>query len=209
MASRWLATLVLWAGGLISLGLNAYAQEPEWIPLFNGKDLSGWKVGENPQSVRVEDGQLVVNGPRAHAFYVGDDGAASFRDFHFHAEVMTMPGANSGIYFHSQYQSEGWPNTGYEAQVNNTQGDPRKTGGLYAVKDNFSAPVGDKEWFTYEIIVQGRRITIKINGRAVTDYTEPSDLDRPERHLSEGTFALQAHDPGSKVYFRNLKVKRL
>jgi hypothetical protein len=209
MAFRWLGTFALLSGGLISQGPDAYAQESEWIQLFNGQDLSGWKVGENPQSVRVEDGTLVVNGPTAHAFFVGDDGSASFRDFHFQAEVMTMPGANSGIYFHSRYQAEGWPNTGYEAQVNNTQGDQRKTGGLYAVKDNFSAPVGDKEWFTYEIIVQGKRIIIKINGRTVTDYTEPSDLDRPERHLSEGTFALQAHDPGSKVYFRNLKVKRL
>ena len=49
----------------------------------------------------------------------------------------------------------------------------------------------------------------KINGETTVDYTEPDDLKRPERQLSQGTFALQAHDPGSKVLFRKLRVKVL
>eukprot|EP01043_Picozoa_sp_COSAG02_P108969 COSAG02_NODE_45019_length_361_cov_0.583969_1_plen_64_part_10 len=64
-----------------------------------------------------------------------------------------MPGANSGIYFHTKFLKSGWPNRGYEAQVNNTQSDKKKTGGLYNVKDNFKAPVKDNEWFDYDIIV--------------------------------------------------------
>jgi hypothetical protein len=105
--------------------------------------------------------------------------------------------------------NQGWPDKGYEAQVNNTQGDPKKTGGLYDVKDNFRAPAKDNEWFEYEIIVQDKRVQVKINGETITDYTEPEDLDRPQRQLASGTFALQAHDPDSKVYYRDLKVKRL
>jgi len=185
------------------------AENDEWITLFNGKDLTGWRVGENPDSVKVEDGMIVVHGPRAHAFYVGEDGKATFRNFHLQAQVLTYPKANSGIYFHTRYQEEGWPNRGYEAQVNNSHSDPKRTGGLYNVQDNYKAVAKDNEWFQYDIIVEGKHIVIKIDGTTISDYTEPDDLKRPERQLSEGTFALQAHDPQSKVCYRDLKVKVL
>ncbi len=189
-------------------GLPLYGQD-SWIDMFNGRDLLGWHINENPNSVYVENGCLVTHGPRAHVYYVGKDGHAEFKNFHFKCQVMTRPQANSGIYFHTRFQNHDWPASGYEAQVNNTQGDPKKTGGLYNVKDNLESPVGDDEWFEYEIIVKGKRITVKINGETITDYTEPDDLNRPERQLSKGTFALQAHDPDSKVLYRQLKVKRL
>ena len=193
------------------LAANVFADDKAgWISMFNGKDLAGWKTNEKPGSFKVEDGAIVVNGPRSHAFYVGDDGKAEFKDFHLKADVMTMPNSNSGIYFHTRFLDEGWPNRGYESQVNNTyKKDPKKTAGLYNVKDNFKAPVGDNEWFLYEIIVEGKRIVVKINGETVTDYTEPDDLVRPDRQLSQGRIALQAHDPGSKVLFKNLKIKSL
>jgi hypothetical protein len=180
-----------------------------WIELFNGKDMSGWKIAEHPDAFQVEDGKMVVFGPRAHAFYVGPDGNASFKNFHFQADVMTTPGSNSGIYFHTQYQNQGWPSRGYEAQVNQTHRDPKKTGGLYNVQDNYEVPAKDNEWFKYEIIVEGKHIVVKIDGKTISDYTEPGELDRPDRQLSSGTFALQAHDPMSKVYYRNLRVKPL
>ena len=185
------------------------AQEDGWTKMFNGKDLDGWKVNENEKSVYIEDGCLVTHGPRAHVFYVGEKENAEFTNFHFKAKVKTMPKSNSGIYFHTKFLKSGWPNKGYEAQVNNTQSDPKKTGGLYNVKDNFEAPVKDNEWFDYEIIVKDKHIVVKINGKTITDYTEPDDLDRPERQLSSGTFALQAHDPVSKVFYKDLMVKKL
>ncbi len=185
------------------------APSDEWIKMFDGQTLDGWRVNENQPSVYVEDGCLVTHGPRAHAFYVGEDGKADFKNFHFKAKVKTMPGSNSGIYFHTQFLESGWPDKGYEAQVNNTQGDPKKTGGLYAVQDNFKAPVKDDEWFDYEIIVRDKHIVVKINGDTISDYTEPDDLNRPNRQLSNGTFALQAHDPNSKVYYKDLFVKPL
>lgn len=180
-----------------------------WISLFNGEDLSGWRIGENADSFQVDDGTLVVFGPRAHAFYVGPTGDASFKNLHLKCDVMTTPGSNSGIYFHTKYQADGWPNTGYEAQVNQTHSDPKKTGGLYNVQDNFEAPAKDNEWFEYEIIVDGKHIVIKIDGKTISDYTEPDDLDRPDRQLSSGTIAIQAHDPKSKVFFRNLRLREL
>ncbi len=185
---------------------SAFAAD-NWVSLFNGKDLMGWHIGENPSAFTVEDGCLVVNGTRGHAFYIGKDGHHECGDFHFKAKVKTMPKSNSGIYFHTHFQAEGWPQTGYEAQVNNTHGDPKKTGGLYNVQDNFEAPAEDGEWFDFEIIVKGKHVLVMINGKVTADYTEPQDLKRPTRQLSSGTFALQAHDPVSKVYFKDLMLK--
>lgn len=183
----------------------------EWIEMFDGKSMDGWKVGENSDSWKVEDGCLVCKGPRAHLFYVGQE--KPFKNFHFKAEVMTTPGSNSGIYFHTKYQEKGWPKYGYECQVNITQGDPKKSSGLYAVQDVLEAPAKDNEWYTQEIIVEGRHVITKVNGKVMVDYTEPENKpafsDDFERRLGDGTFALQAHDPDSKVYFRNMQVMRL
>ncbi len=137
----------------------------------------------------------------------------AIQELPFSAEVMTTPGSNSGIYFHTKYQEKGWPKYGYECQVNITQGDPKKSSGLYAVQDVMEAPAKDNEWYTQEIIVEGRKVTTKVNGKVLVEYTEPENKpafsDDFERRLGEGTFALQAHDPDSKVYFRNLQVMRL
>lgn len=183
--------------------------DSSWVSLFDGKTLQGWKASENKDSCRVEDGAICVNGPRSHLFYVGDVNDGKFKNFELKCKVKTLPNSNSGIYFHTDYQDEGWPAKGYEAQVNNTGGDPKKTGGLYAVQDVFEAPAKDNEWFDYHIIVDGKRIMVKINGATTADYTEEDGLDREGRRLSSGTFALQAHDPGSKVLYKDVRVKVL
>ncbi len=192
-------------------GVSADEAKGGVVSLFDGKSLAGWRASENKDSWFVKEGMLVCHGPRSHLFYVGE--LAPFKNFHFKTEVMTTPGSNSGIYFHTRYQEDGWPKYGYECQVNITHRDPKKTGGLYAVADVFDPPVKDNQWYTQEIIVQGNRIVLKVNGQILVDYEEPEDKpitdDQFERRLSEGTFALQAHDPDSKVFFRNLQVKPL
>ena len=183
-----------------------------FISLFNGKDLDGWKANEKPDVFKVVDGNIVVNGPVCHLFYVGPVQNHEFKDFHFKAQVMTFPNSNSGIYFHTKYQDKGFPNAGFECQVNNTyKADPKKTGGLYAIKDVMNtAPVGDNEWFDYDIIVKGKHVEIKINGKTTAEWTQPDDW-KPRgfsaRQIGSGTFALQGHDPGSKVMYRNIRVK--
>ena len=181
-----------------------------WISLFDGKSMNGWKASENTESWSIQDGEVVAKGPRSHLFYVGPE--APFKNFHFKCEVMTKPRSNSGIYFHSKFQDKGWPKFGYEAQVNNTGVDPKRTGSLYAVKNVTEAAAKDNEWFTEEIIVEGKRIQIKVNGKTLVDFTEEPDRQPGKnftRILSEGTFAFQAHDPGSEVHYRNIQVKRL
>lgn len=185
----------------------------DWVSLFNGTSLDGWKVGTNANTFSVENGTIVVNGNVAHLFYDGPVQQHSFKNFEFKADVLTMPGSNSGIYFHTQYQESGWPQKGYEAQVNNPHTDWRRTGSLYAIEDIKEVYVKDGEWFTEHIIVNGQSITIKINDKTVVEYTEPENVQRPEgmkgRVLSAGTFALQGHDPKSKVLYKNIMVKPL
>lgn len=189
---------------------NTCAAEDGWISLFDGKTMNGWKASENRDSWKVEDGKLVCFGPRSHLFYVGDVAGATFKDFELKMDVLLHPGANSGVYLHTAYQEKGWPGKGYEAQVNNTHSDRKKTGGLYGVKDVLDhSPAKDNEWWTYELIVKGKRIVLKVNGEVTCDYTEPPDLNRPERQLSSGTIALQAHDPKSRVEYKNIMIKLL
>jgi len=203
--------LAVLASCLVATSGRARADEPGFETLFDGKSLAGWKASENTDSWKLVDGEIVCHGPRSHLFYVGGDPAAPpvFKNFHFKAEVMTKPKANSGIYFHTKYQDNGWPSQGHEAQVNNTSGDPVRTGSLYNVVKNFEAPAKDDQWFTEEVIVEGNRIVIKVDGKTIVDHTEKTAEVKDGRKLSSGTFALQAHDPGSEVHYRNIRVKRL
>jgi len=196
---------------LTGLTASAAAEEPGFTTLFDGKSLAGWKVNENPESWKVVDGELVCRGPRSHLFYVGTDPArpAEFKNFHFKAEVLTKPQANSGIYFHTRYQPDGWPAQGHEAQVNNSQSDPVRTGSLYNVVKNLEPPARDDVWFTEEVVVEGDHIVIKVDGKTIVDYHEKTAEVKDGRKLSSGTFALQAHDPGSEVHYRNIRVKPL
>jgi len=197
---------------LIATAIQAEgAKEKGWTILFDGKTFSGWKANENKDTWSLEDGAIVCYGDRSHLFYTGDD--KPFINFEFKCDVMTTPGSNAGIYFHTKYQDTGWPKFGYEAQVNVTHKDPKKTGSLYGVVNVSDPPCKDNEYWTQHIIVKDKQITIKINGETVVDYTESGDQeaasDKFERRLDKGTFALQGHDPMSKVYFKNIRVKRL
>ncbi|NIA28385.1 MAG: DUF1080 domain-containing protein [Actinobacteria bacterium] len=183
-----------------------------WISLFDGKTLDGWKASETPGTFTVKDGMIVVHGKRSHLFYVGPVHNHNFKNFEFKADVMTTPGSNSGIYFHTEYQQDGWPKKGYESQINNSHSDWKRTSGLYDVVNIKDAPAKDNEWFTQHIIVQGKHIIVQTNGKTIVDYTEPENVvrkDWPGRKLSSGTFALQGHDPKSIVYYKNIMVKPL
>jgi len=183
--------------------------------LFDGKTLDGWKAAENPATFKVEDGCIVANGQRAHLFYMGPVNNHDFKNFHLRAEVKTFPKANSGIYFHTEYQEKDWPKKGFECQVNATHSDRKKTGGLYGVKDVLdNAPNKDGEWFTYDIIVKDKKVTLMIDGKVTSEWEQPADFKGPNegskgRVLDHGTVALQGHDPGSKVLYRSVLIKPL
>lgn len=197
----------------ISCKVQHQANADGWISLFDGKSFNGWKVGENASTFTIQDAAIVANGPVAHLFYNGDVKNHDFKNFEFKTDVMTTPGSNSGLYFHTVYQEGGWPQKGYEVQVNNSQEDWRRTGSLYAIKDVKEVYVKDNEWYTESIIVKDKHVTIKINDKTVVEYDEPENVKREAgmegRLISSGTFAIQGHDPQSKVYFKNIMVKPL
>jgi hypothetical protein len=203
----------------LALGCPLAAKSNEWISLFDGRTLTGWQANENEETFSVRDGMIVAQGQRSHLFYVGPVADHDFMNFELSAEVKTAPKANSGIYFHTTFQQTGWPEKGYEVQINNTHPgsdsyrELKKTGSLYAVRNIFKSPVKDNEWFTMSIKVQGRHIQTKLNDLLVVDYVEPEEPVRKGEHigsvLSHGTFALQGHDPDSKVCFRNIRLKVL
>lgn len=194
-------------------GLNKLNSDDGWISLFDGKSLDGWKASDKPGTFSVEDGAIKVAGPTSHLYYEGPVKEHNFKNFEFKALVMTRPGSNSGIYFHTEYQDKSFPDKGFEVQVNNSHSDWKRTGGLYDIKDTKEVYVKDNEWFTEDILVQGKHVVVKLNDKVVTDWTQPDGFVPPENHpgriISSGTFALQGHDPKSVVFFKDIMVKPL
>ena len=197
-------TLLSLAIAVSASGLAA-ARSDDWIPLFDGKSLAGWKANENPATFRVANREIVVKGERSHLFYDGPVLNHQCKDFELKLDAMTRPGSNSGIYLRTAYQPDDWPSKGYEVQVNNSHSDWRRTGSLYAVQDVREGEK-DNEWFTVHAIVRGRHIVVTVNGRKTVDYTEPAGS--PTR-LTGSTIALQGHDPGSEVHYKNILIRPL
>ena len=200
---------------LCALTTCAFAADG-WQPLFNGKDLEGWKPNEKPETFTVKDGHLVVKGDRSHLFYVGKGEAPKFKNFELRLEILTKPNSNSGVYIHTDFQPDGWPSKGYEIQVNNSYAkDPKKTAGVYGIKDNLTPPAKDDEWFTMHITVKDRSITTKVNDKVISEWTEPEGWEPPKNFAGRklnpagGTIAIQGHDPGSEVHYRKIEIKPL
>jgi len=193
----------------------AFAQSG-FVSLFNGKDFTGWKIGGDQTTFTIKDGAMIAKGPVAHAFYDGPVGNHNFKNFELMVDVMTAPNSNGGIYFHTEFQEKGFPKKGFEVQVNTTHRDPIKSGSLYHVKDigaDDIKGINDNEWFTEHIIVQGKTVTVKLNGKEVVKWTQPDDWNGGRegagRAIGSGTIAFQGHDPNSTVHYKNVRIKML
>lgn len=194
--------------------------EAGFVSLFNGTDFTGWRLA-NPDAFRVEDGAIVANGSPGHAYYDGPVGNHAFTNFELRADIMAQPNSNGGIYILTEFQERGWPARGFEVQVNNTYDtDPVKTASLYHVMDINTPPARDNEWFTMAIVVQDMTITASVDGTEAVRWTQPPDwqgnprpngtIEFPGRRIGDpGTIALQAHDPGSTVRYRNIRIRLL
>jgi hypothetical protein len=197
--------------------------ERGFTPLFNGKNFDGWTIKGPAETFKIEDGAIVANGSASHLYYTGAFRNHSFRDFELKVDVMTRRGSNGGIYVLTEYEdpavnvraSGRFPAKGFEIQVNNSHTDRVRTGSLYHVADVLdTSPAKDDEWFTEHIIVKGNTITVKVNDKQVVEWTQPADWDGgregPGRKITgPGTIALQGHDPGSTVYYKNIRLKPL
>jgi hypothetical protein len=208
-----MTTLLRLSPLLFAAFLQTTQTEPGFTELFNGKDFTGWKIS-NPDSFKIENGAIVANGSPGHAYYDGPFRNHTFRNFELKVDVMTRNNSNGGIYILTEFQEKGWPAKGFEIQVNNTYvKDPIKSGSLYQVANVNEPPAKDDEWFTEHIIVKGDTITVRVNDKQTVEWTQPAGWEgvkgTPGRRLGPGTIALQAHDPNSTVYYRNIRIKPL
>ena len=198
-----------------AVSANAQSVEQGWISLFDGESLKGWKPAEeNPGTFSVRDGAIMAKGPRCHLFYVGPVENADFQDFELKVDVKTERGSNGGIYFHTQWQKRTGPARGSRSRSTTaivpTPARPpactrcrisRSNSPMMASGSRCTSPFG------------ASTSIVSLNGKEVLDWVEPVPANPPSdmrgRVLDHGTFALQGHDPGSTVYYRNIYVKPL
>lgn len=217
---------------------TASAEEKgEWVSLFNGKDLTGWKLHPNPHPDiknvqekkvdgkvvayegtvkgkkiplwRVEEGTIIGGGPSTHLFSDRGD----YTDFHYRVEAKINDRGNSGQYFRTAF-GPGFP-TGYEAQINATHGDPVKTGSLYpdprTTLKNYRNKITVLNTAPHKPNEYFTQEVIAIGPKItiLVNGKKTLEWEDPEFRYKKGHFALQAHDPGSIMTFRKIEVKEI
>lgn len=196
----------VWAGLILAgmTGPSRAADGEKWVPLFDGKTLSGWTIADGSTGTWkvMDDGVIHGSGPVSHLFSPRGD----YKNFKYKAEIKIADKANSGMYFRTE-KGPGFPN-GYEAQINSSHTDKVRTGSLYNLVKVYDVLVPPDTWFTQEVDAEGDHITIKVNGKTVVDYTASKDRDGKNYH-KEGYFAFQQHDPKSEVWIKNVEVMEL
>ena len=181
---------------ILAAALSAFAADV-WKPIFDGKSLEGWQANEKPESWTVKDGAITGDGPASHLFYMREKCV----NCEFKAEVRINHGGNSGMYFRTAF-GPGFPK-GYEAQVDNTHRDPVRTGSLYNFVKVFEQLIPDDTWWTQHIIVEGNHIQIFVNDKQTVDFIDEKNT------FTSGHLALQQHNAGSVVQFKDLMIKVL
>ena len=205
---------------LLAAPAAAYAfsdDSGEWISLFDGKSLDGWKAVEHKDTFKVVDGQIVVNGERAQLFYEGAAHNADFKNFELSLEAMTRPGAAASICFHAAHDHRRLLEKGFKVQVANSGMGPNKsgyidqakTGSLYSLRNVYKQLVKDNEWFRINILALSRQIQVRVNGMLVVDYTGPQPPEMDGHPAGHVTFALEGSGAESMTCFRNIRVRRL
>jgi hypothetical protein len=201
------------------LKISHFSAKPKGMkPLFNGKDLTGWKqFTANPKqakskfSVTPEGWLSLKDGP-------GDlQTEAQFDDFILQLECISNgKHLNSGIFFRcipGEYQQ------GYEAQIQNGyKGDDRTkptdygTGAIYRRQPARKVVSNDHEWFTMTVLAHGNHLATWVNGYQVTDFTDERPANNNARNGSKtakGPISIQGHDPTTDLSFRNIRIASL
>lgn len=183
----------------------------EWVTLFDGKSLTGWKASGSPDASKVDNGEIAVRGS-ARMLYTGPTLDADFKNFEFSADAKLQPGARSGICFHANNHST----TEFAVMLANNWRAPdgmigrTHTGSLIGFRNVYKQLVPDDEWFRIAIEVRQKQVQVRLNDMLVVDYVEP---DQPfqvnpdtRRVLSHGTFAIQAYGAENAAFFRDIRV---
>ena len=183
-------------------------------PLFNGRDLAGWKEYPNLKSrfTVTEGGELRVQDGRGQL-----ESVDSFGDFVLQQECKTNSAElNSGIFFRC---IPGEEMLGYESQIHNgyKDGDRTKpvdcgTGGIFRRVNARLVAADDLAWFTKTIVAVGPEVAVWVNGVQVTQWTDeraPDENPRKGLRTAAGTFQIQGHDPTTDILFLHLRAAEL
>ncbi len=171
-------------------------KKDEWHSIFDGSTLEGWKASDHPESWSVKDGAIRGDGPGSYLFYMKEICV----NCEFKAEVRINHGGNSGMFFRSPFSKSP---SDYEAQIDTSHRDPVKTGSLYHFVNILDALIPDDTWFTQRIIVEGNHIQIFVNDKQTVDFIDEKNTK------TDGLLALQQHNAGSVVEFKNLMMREL
>ena len=184
--------------------------------LFNGKDLTGWRVIPGSKSkFEVKEEVIQVTGGRGFL-----ETEKPYADFIFQADAITHGDElNSGYFFRTIQGTEQAPDNGYEVQIHNgmEEGDPNRpnnfgTGAIFRRVKARRVISKDHEWFTTTLVADGPHLSVWVNGYAVTDWTDtrpPHENPRKGLRTEAGHITLQGHDPTTDLSFRNLKIAPL
>jgi len=218
---KWLSILALTAAPAL-FAFAALPQKDAWKPLFNGKDLTGWKhVG--PGSMTVEEGLIQTHGGMGLLYWTGGKlGDCRFRVVY----KMRDLNDNSGVFIRIPIEPrEEWMpvHYGYEVQIDNHPEDSKEdeyhvTGTLYSLTKPLAKPgKPGPEWNTMIITLDGPRTIVVLNDVTVTDYTEGQPV--PERKFkfepqrgtrpNDGYIGLQNHSDNDIVFFKEVSVQPL
>lgn len=195
MAPLALAGLIVTGLPLALVAVESHAAPSQWIVLFGGASLDGWKQIGNANWTLGKDG--IVQADTGNGFLVS---TGSYRDFKVRVEFWTSPDANSGVYFRCEDPSNVTPANSYEANIFDRRPDPSYgTGAITDVaKIDHLEPVGGK-WSVMEVTAEGSHLTVSVNGRITADTHD-------SRHVS-GPIALQYF--GGTVKFRKVEIRPL
>jgi len=196
----------------------ACAAEPGFVPIFNGKDLSGWTLhGGSGRGYLVEDGKIVCPADGGGNLFTVKEHANFVLRFEFRLEEAS----NNGIGIRAPYEGDA-AYQGMEIQILDHdapvyRGKLRPTqyhGSIYDVvpaKTGYLKKTG--EWNSEEILADGRHVKVTLNGTVIVDANlddvkDPAVLKKhPGLARTTGHIGLLGHD--SRVEFRNLRVKDL
>lgn len=171
-------------------------EEPNWVQLFNGKDLTGWKTHpDQPGNWKVESGNLVGSGAPAPLFTERGD----FKDVHFRVEAMYLGGMDSGQFVRTSFAAE--PHDGYEAQIGQNTATLFRYGTGGFVLHQTNDPIPPNTWFVQEFIAKGNQLTVKLNGQTIAQNTDD--------HYTSGHLALHNFKQQGTVLFRKIEIKEL
>ena len=191
---------------IVLILLAGFAPPQKKHPLFNGKDLTGWKI-YGTEKWYVENGLLVCeSGPDKQYGYLATD--KFYKNFDLTVEFLQVSDGNSGVFFRSTI--EGTKIAGWQCEVAPKGHD---TGGIYEsygrgwlkqIEDEKENILKPGEWNTMRLRVVGDRVQTWLNGTQMVDLTDE------KIGKGDGSIALQIHEGGGiKVKWRNLVIEEL